>query len=34
MKSGAYEVNQAMMDRLMHNPLVGHASNLGAPDCP
>ncbi|ATW27999.1 butyrate kinase [Candidatus Formimonas warabiya] len=30
MKSGAYEVNQAMMDRLMHNPLVGHASNLGA----
>lgn len=30
MKSGAYEVNQAMIDRLLHNPLVGHASNLGA----
>ncbi|MEL7564175.1 MAG: butyrate kinase [Dehalobacterium sp.] len=30
MKSGAYEVNQIMIDRLLHNPLVGHASNLGA----
>ncbi len=29
-KSGAYEVNQVMIDRLVHNSLAGHASNLGA----
>lgn len=29
-KSGAYRVNEAMVDRLMHRPVVEHASNLGA----
>ncbi|MCH4886067.1 butyrate kinase [Acidaminobacter sp. JC074] len=28
-KSGAYEVNEAMVDRLMNRPVVEHASNLG-----
>ena len=28
--SGAYRVNQAMVDRLINRPLVEHASNLGA----
>ncbi len=29
-KSGAYRVNEAMVDRLMNRPVVQHASNLGA----
>lgn len=29
-ESGAYRVNQEMMDRLRYNPVVEHASNLGA----
>lgn len=29
-KSGAYKVNEAMVDRLKNNPIVEHASNLGA----
>ena len=29
-KSGAYRVNQSMVDRLKNNPIVHHASNLGA----
>jgi butyrate kinase len=29
-KSGAYRVNESMVDRLMHRPVVEHASNLGA----
>lgn len=29
-KSGAYEVNDKMVDRLKNNPVVEHASNLGA----
>lgn len=29
-KSGAYEVNDAMVNRLINNPVVHHASNLGA----
>lgn len=29
-QSGAYEVNQVMIDRLKNNPIVPHASNLGA----
>lgn len=29
--SGAYEVNQAMLDQLRHKPVMEHASNLGAP---
>lgn len=29
-KSGAYKVNEAMVDRLMNRPVVEHASNLGA----
>ena len=29
-KSGAYFVNKAMVDRLTYNPVVEHASNLGA----
>lgn len=29
-KSGAYSVNEIMVDRLMNNPLIEHASNLGA----
>ncbi|AYD40644.1 butyrate kinase [Clostridium fermenticellae] len=29
-KSGAYKVNETMVDRLKNNPIVGHASNLGA----
>jgi butyrate kinase len=29
-KSGAYKVNEAMVDRLKNNPVVEHASNLGA----
>ncbi len=29
-KSGAYKVNQKMVDRLRFNPVVEHASNLGA----
>lgn len=29
-KSGAYKVNEVMVDRLRNNPLVEHASNLGA----
>lgn len=29
-KSGAYEVNEAMVNRLKNNPVVEHASNLGA----
>ena len=28
-KSGAYRVNEAMVDRLRHRPLAEHASNLG-----
>lgn len=29
-KSGAYKVNEAMIDRLKNRPIVEHASNLGA----
>lgn len=29
-KSGAYKVNEAMIDRLKNRPLLEHASNLGA----
>lgn len=29
-KSGAYRVNEVMVDRLSNNPVVEHASNLGA----
>lgn len=29
-KSGAYIVNEQMVDRLMHRPVAEHASNLGA----
>lgn len=29
-KSGAYKINETMVDRLKNNPIVGHASNLGA----
>ncbi|MDP3387834.1 MAG: butyrate kinase, partial [Eubacteriales bacterium] len=29
-KSGAYRVNELMIDRLKHRPLMEHASNLGA----
>lgn len=29
-RSGAYEVNEAMVDRLKNRPLIEHASNLGA----
>ncbi len=29
-KSGAYLVNETMIDRLLHKPLAYHASNLGA----
>lgn len=29
-KSGAYKVNKTMVDRLKNNPVVEHASNLGA----
>lgn len=29
-KSGAYKVNETMVDRLKNNPVVEHASNLGA----
>jgi butyrate kinase len=29
-KSGAYQVNEAMVDRLKNRPVVEHASNLGA----
>nr|WP_320131109.1 butyrate kinase [uncultured Holophaga sp.] len=29
-KSGAYEVNEAMVKRLRYNPVLEHASNLGA----
>lgn len=29
-KSGAYRVNDAMLDRLKNNPIFEHASNLGA----
>jgi butyrate kinase len=29
-KSGAYKVNEAMVNRLRNNPVVEHASNLGA----
>ncbi|MGV8979602.1 butyrate kinase [Clostridium sp.] len=29
-KSGAYKVNETMVDRLKDNPVVEHASNLGA----
>lgn len=29
-ESGAYKVNKAMVDRLKNNPVVEHASNLGA----
>lgn len=29
-QSGAYRVNEAMVDRLANNPVVEHASNLGA----
>ncbi|MBP1039921.1 butyrate kinase [Vagococcus sp. BWB3-3] len=29
-QSGAYEINQAMLDYLMYRPRVEHASNLGA----
>lgn len=29
-KSGAYKVNDVMVDRLKNNPVVEHASNLGA----
>lgn len=29
-QSGAYEVNEVMVDRLKNNPVVEHASNLGA----
>lgn len=29
-KSGAYEVNEVMVDRLKNKPLLEHASNLGA----
>jgi butyrate kinase len=29
-KSGAYKVNKLMVDRLKNNPIVEHASNLGA----
>ena len=29
-KSGAYRVNEKMVDRLRNNPVVEHASNLGA----
>ncbi len=29
-KSGAYRVNESMVDRLLHRPVVEHASNLGA----
>lgn len=29
-KSGAYRVNEVMVDRLANNPVVEHASNLGA----
>ena len=29
-KSGAYKVNEAMVDRLKNRPVVEHASNLGA----
>ncbi|MDF2788388.1 MAG: butyrate kinase, partial [Neobacillus sp.] len=29
-KSGAYRVNEAMVDRLKNNPIFEHASNLGA----
>jgi len=29
-KSGAYRVNETMVDRLRHRPLLEHASNLGA----
>ncbi len=29
-KSGAYKVNASMVDRLKNNPVVEHASNLGA----
>lgn len=31
MKSGAYRVNRAMVDRLLNRPAAPHASNLGAP---
>ncbi|MCG4734457.1 butyrate kinase, partial [Casaltella massiliensis] len=29
-KSGAYLVNDAMVDRLKNKPIIEHASNLGA----
>lgn len=29
-KSGAYKVNETMVDRLMNKPIIEHASNLGA----
>jgi len=29
-KAGAYKVNEVMVDRLKYNPVVEHASNLGA----
>ena len=29
-KSGAYKVNEIMVDRLMNKPVIEHASNLGA----
>lgn len=29
-KSGAYKINDAMIDRLKNNPTLEHASNLGA----
>lgn len=29
-KSGAYKVNDKMIDRLKHSPVIEHASNLGA----
>jgi butyrate kinase len=28
-KSGAYRVNETMVDRLLHRPMLDHASNLG-----
>ncbi len=29
-KSGAYRVNKIIVDRLKNNPVIEHASNLGA----
>ena len=30
-EAGAYEINEKMVDRLKNNPILEHASNLGAP---